>query len=435
MTHGAHAHGPRLSLGRLCLLLILLGLPGPLAAQEPVVRLELSEPETIPGQSVSLRVTILAPTFLPDPPIWPSYEAPNLAVRVASTGPTSERIEGASWSGVTRRYLISPMVPGTFDLPAQTVTVTWADPDTNAPLSNEMATEPLTITGVLPPGAEGLEPFFAAEALELKQTVEGETEGIAPGASVVRSVTASVRGTPPMFLPALLPPHQIDGMRAYPDEAVLEESGDRGVISGSRTERVTLIAEGGGAGEAPAVSISWFNLRSGEVETATVEAIPITIDGPPAVSTTQTPRDWRAIGVSALALLLAVGVAALILRKLAPPLSSWIGRQWARWRLSEPVAFRALRSTVRERNHKMLYDALEDWAAKLPGHGVLDDPRLREALGALGAARYGPGPRGGGSEAGWRAVERVLPEVRMAAMERRKPAPLPPLNPDRAPTA
>jgi hypothetical protein len=45
-----------------------------------------------------------------------------------------------------------------------------------------------------------------------------------------------------MFLPHLLPPMMVDGVAAYPDEPVVAESQERGVLGGWRTERVASAA-------------------------------------------------------------------------------------------------------------------------------------------------------------------------------------------------
>lgn len=411
------------------LLLLLLQVTGPtiVFAQEPIVRVEIEETETIPGQSLSVRMTVLVPTFMPSPPVWPSFEAPNLAIRVASTGPVSERIDGASWAGISRRYLLSPMVPGTFDLPAQSIGVTWADPETNAPRRSDVTTDPVTIAGIVPPGAEGLDPFLAANALELTQTIEGDTEGLSPGASVVRTVSATVQGTAPMFLPALLPPHQIEGMRAYADQPVVEEFDERGTLSGTRTERVTLIAEGGGAGVAPDIEVQWFNLSNQSIETATLEGFSVSIEGPPAASMELETRDWASIARIALAVLLAFGLLGLAWRKLAPPIGRWCKAKWASWQNSEPVAFRALQRSVRRRDLQNLFPALETWAARVPGTDPMGDPALLAALARLGQARYGRGEVN--KSVGWHTLAQALPGVRQRSRVRQKAPPLPPLNP------
>ncbi|HRY25891.1 MAG: BatD family protein [Geminicoccaceae bacterium] len=401
----------------------------PLSASDaPVLQVTFEETEAIPGQPLSLRLTVLAPTFMPDPPVWPSLEAPNLLVRLPerSTGPTSEEVGGETWSGVTRHYRISPMVPGEFAIPPQEVIVTWADPETSEPRKVTLTTEPLTFSGVLPEGAEGLDPFIAAEALELKQEVAGEPEAMQPGDSVTRTIKATIRGTSPMFLPALLPPTDVAGVAAYPDEPVLEESDDRGVLEGTRAESVTLVAEGGGSGEAPAVSLDWYNLKSGEVETASVDGFPIEVDGPPASSA--EPRDWRAIGLASLAALLALAVVAWLLRRLLPPFGRWLRERRTERLASEGHAFGQLQRAVARRDEPALRPALDAWAAKVEGHDPREHPGVRHALVAIGAARYGRGASGDAG-AGWRALAAALPEARRDALARDRLAALPPLNP------
>jgi hypothetical protein len=110
------------------------------------------------------------------------------------------------------------MVPGRFLIPPQDVAVTWTDPETGEASRDVLRTEPLAFAGVVPEAAKGLDPFVAADTLEMVQVIEG-----APGDLV-------------------------------PD--------------GSRTERVVLVAEGGGGGEVPPISLDWYDLQTGKVETA-----------------------------------------------------------------------------------------------------------------------------------------------------------------------
>ena len=65
----------------------------------PILRVDFPETEAIPGQFLTLRLTVLVPTFMPAPPVWLSFEAPNLLVRVpeGGTSPVSERIDGETW--------------------------------------------------------------------------------------------------------------------------------------------------------------------------------------------------------------------------------------------------------------------------------------------------------------------------------------------------
>ncbi|MCP4818083.1 MAG: hypothetical protein GY883_02770, partial [Shimia sp.] len=88
------------------LFLLLLPLAALAQDQDPLLEITFEERETIPGQPLTLRLTVFVPTFMPKPPVWPSFETPNLRIRLPerSTSPTSRTINGGTWSGVSRRY-------------------------------------------------------------------------------------------------------------------------------------------------------------------------------------------------------------------------------------------------------------------------------------------------------------------------------------------
>lgn len=410
-------------------LVVLVGLTGAAIAQDPVLKAELDRNEVIPGQPVSLRLTVLVPTYMPDPPQWPSFEAPNLHVRVASTGPVSEAIEGETWSGVSRRYLITPMVPGQVTLPSLPAGVTWADPETNAPLQADLETDQMTITGVVPEGAAELDPFIAADALELTQSIEGEPEGLPQGASLTRKVTAKVRGASPMFLPSLLPQQTIDGLRGYPDEPVTEENVDRGVVSGSRSESVTYLAEGGGSGALSAVRLDWYNLTSGAVETAELPAIDVLVDGPPARPADGTaPRDWRSLALPAIVGLVGIAVLALLFHRARGPLRRWWHARRLAWQTSEHAAWRSLSKLIRARDLAGVRSAIDVWMSTAGSSANSNlSPDAMAALNALGTARYGLCPGSDGTA--WQELERALNDMRRAARRRPQERLLPSLNP------
>ncbi|MHA3977592.1 hypothetical protein ACW9UR_07920 [Halovulum sp. GXIMD14794] len=397
------------------------------APAEPILRVSFDETEAIPGQPLLLRLTVLVPTFMPSPPVWPSFEAPNLLVRLPerSTSPVSERIEGQTWAGISRTYRISPMVPGRFSIPSQPVGVTFSDPESNAPVAATVETGPIEFAGVVPEGAEGLDPFIAARNLTLEQSVEGDPAAMSPGDSARRTVSATVEGLSPMFLPKLLPESAVPGVQAYPDEPSVEETEQRGVQSGSRTESVSLVAQGGGSGEAPGISLDWYNLDTDEIETASVDGFTVVVEGPPLRN--QEPRDWRLIGLSALGALFALGFVGLLVRRLLPPLRAEASAAGDRWRESETYAFRQLRQVVSGKDLARLHPALDAWAARFEGPDPRHDPNVQAALVRLGAASYSE--TGGDAGAAWSALASALPKARETAHIHVHAQPLPPLNP------
>jgi hypothetical protein len=413
---------------------------GTLAAQDqasgptdqPILRMELDAEEAIPGQQLNLRLTVLVPTFMPDPPEWPSFEMPNLLVRLPekSTNPTSEKINGSTWAGITRRYRMSPMVPGQFALPAQDIGVTYANPETNAPIQVTLTTDPISFSGTLPEGTEDLNPFLAAADLNLSIDVQGDPMVLTAGQSVKLVISAQVDGTSPMFLPKLLPSIKIDGITLYPDEPVLTESDNRGQVSGSRQESVTLFAEGGGSGQVPDISLEWYNLSSKKVETTTAAGFDVSISGPPA-ATIPEPRDWRLIALYAVVAAICVGLSILSLRWTRPRLKDWRAKSRATKLASEAHVYHAVQSAIHNRDFAAMRPALDVWSARLPtSHDPLADPRLYNALVEIGHIRYGnPAMVTQDEGPAWQSLASALPKIRQTAKAGHSVQSLPPLNP------
>lgn len=400
------------------------------AEDRPLLRADFPETEAIPGQFLTLRLTALVPSFMPEPPVWPSFEMPNVLVRVpeGATNPTSERIGGATWSGISRRYLISPMVPGAFNIPPQYVVVTWADPGADQPQQFALSTGPLAFEGVLPEDAQGLDPFVAAVGLTLTQEIVGDPGALAPGDSVTRSVTVEVSGVSPMFVPKLLEPVAVPGLAAYADEPRFTETDDRGILGGTRTESVTYVAEAGGGGTLPAVAIDWWNIGSRRVESAMVEAVDIAIDGPPAVLADRGERRRFALfaaGLLAFGLLAALGLR-LAWRHMQRRLAA---RRAARL-ASEAHAWRALMQVMARKDHAALYPALCTWAMRTDGEDPRNAAAVQTALVALGRGRYGPcDARSASNPDAWGDLRSALHAVRRRPGADARRGALPDLNP------
>lgn len=391
----------------------------------PILRQSLSAEETVPGQPVTLTLTVLVPSYLPQPPVWPDYQRADLIVRpISGRGATSERIGSETWSGVIRRYTIAPMVARAFALPAQEVTITWADPDTNETRSTIMRTEPVEFAGVIPEGAEGLDPFLAATSLDLAQEIEGNPASMAPGDSAARSITATIQGTSPILLPPLLPPVDIAGLALYPDEPSLVETADGGAPGGTRRERMAIVAEGRAGGRMPDIEIAWFNLETGTVETAVAEGFDVVASGPAVRKELQAAQLARWLGAAA-----ALGLAVLLGRRLAPALRRRLERWRAHRLASEAHAYREVTRAVRARHHAGFRRALDLWAVRVTGQDPRSDPTVERALLALGAARYRT-LDGAAQDETWTALRLALSAARHRQTEPTvSPDRLPPLNP------
>lgn len=409
-----------------------LATAGPAGAQDPVVEIEFEKSSTIPGQPLALRVTVLVPTWLTKPVIFPSFEAPNILVHLSegSTGPTSKTIEGETWSGVSRRYQITPMVPGRFEIPAQQLQITWAEPGQTEPKQMQIALDVMSVEGVVPEGAEGLSPFIAADKLTLDAEITEAEMPMAAGDSITVSLTAQIEGTSAMFLPQLLPSVDIEGIAAYPAEPIVSDNENRGRLSGRRIESVSLLAQSGGSGAFPRITVQWYNLKTKKVETATIAGFDVSVDAPEASEKAIDPR--------LIALCVGLGLLGLVIlswsyRYAAPRLRKRLTARRNRLHASEAWAYGKVVAAEKDRDISALFRAIDVWAVRC----VLD-PRemapLNSALFALGSARYGRNVTS--QDASWLVVKAALPLTRSQATGSIDQRPeLPPLNSQSATSA
>ncbi|WP_417672107.1 hypothetical protein [Roseibium sp.] len=401
---------------------------------KPVLRMDFPEATAVPGQALTLRVTVLVSTWMPKPPVFPSFEVPNVLVRLPSraSNPTSERVDGETWSGITRAYRLYPLVPGQFQIPAQTLRLTYADPETREAIETTLETDAISFQGQVPVGGEELSPFIAATSLSVSQTIDGAPEDMVPGSAVTRRLKISASGVPMMAVPPMLGGNTQPGLSSYISEPVITETENRGVLSGTREEAVTYVAEAGGRFHIPPITLDWFNLKSGQVETIHVEGIDFAVraDTPPKID---TPVDWRQWAITAV-LFLAIGVALMALARWAAPRLRTTLRNWrAERRASETFAYKAALSALRRRDFDTSVKSLRLWKERTQ----IDEPdwhAVESGLAVLGKSLYGTSTAPSDRSA-WEGLQQSVRDTRSRLRQQRRTAAssrlLPPLNPER----
>ncbi len=362
-------------------LLAISGL-GAFAQDQPRLTVELAETQTIVGQPLNVRIKILVPTWLPNPPDFPSLEVPGLMVRLPerASQPVSERVGADTWAGVQRTYRLYPLQVGRFEIPGLPVRVAYANPGSIDPVTEDLSLPPIRFDAIVPEAARDLSPLIIARNFTLDATVEG-TEDLAVGGAVVRTLTALIEGTTPILIPQLSPADPIGPVRIYPDEPKVEETEDRGVLSGSRRERTTYLARAEGAAELPAVQIAWFNLTTNSVETAAVPAVPLSIAAGEAEAADLGDVPWRmvltAAGLCVLLVLIGRAVWPWIVARSQDARQAWLS--------SEFYAHRRVLAAIREHDLSTLFAALNRWKAV---HPMLPEAPLNKELATLGQDRF-----------------------------------------------
>lgn len=411
----------------------------PVCAQEqakPIIRTALDQATAVPGQPVTLRLTVLVPTWMPKPPVLPAYDLPNLMVRLPprSTHPVSERVDGETWSGITRVYRLHPLVEGIVRIAPQQVILHYADPKTRKPVSVELPTPAFTITGVIPENGAGLDPFIAATALRIEQVIEGNPADLEPGDVVKRQLSVHIEGASPMMVPPLMSAEEMHGLAIYGADPVLEEKADGAILSGSRSEVITYVAESGGRFSLPPVSVHWYNQAEDRIETAEVDGVDLTVRGPP--SEVEPNRDWRTdLDQWALPGFLVV-LLALAFWRLRQPIAMWRRRRSSDYVASEKFALRQAQRALDGHQLSPALGATAKWWNRRNAGRYPIPESLKVPLQHIGAALYGrQRPDQKASMKTWETAIKALRKLawtRQRSIMHRDGTFLPPLNPTRS---
>jgi hypothetical protein len=373
-------------------LLLLTGTAG--ADEDPLIRVDVNPASVTVGEAVNVRITLLVPTWFPVPPDYPDFELANAITRLppGASRPTSERIDGNTWSGVVRNYRIYPLTAASYAISGEHVRLVYANPGAE-PIRRELEVPPISFDATVPAGAELLAPYIAGTSLELSLATEGAEGPLEIGSAVVLRYEARLDGLPAIFLPELAPVIDTPGASVYSAEPRVDDG-----PPATRREQVTLVFGAGGVFDVPAVELGYWNTSSSSVEIARVDGMSISVAGPPAddSETVSAPnRTWfryAAAGIVALSLLALAG------NRFIPRIRASRAEAAARRARSEAYAFRQLAKALQGGQADDAYAALLTWLDRLsPGLDSRSFARqygnetLVADLDSLAAARFGHG--------------------------------------------
>jgi hypothetical protein len=339
------------------------------------VTLDPEGPVTV-GTPLRVTATLLVPTFMPRPPAWPDLQIADAITRLPdrATHPVTQRVGGESWSGIARTWEIIPQRPADYDIGAAEAVVTYADPETNAPVEARLALPDVAFSATVPAGAQGIDPFLAATSLTLTATLDGLPDTPKPGDAFTLTLTTTAEGPPAMLLPALsdrLPTP--DGLRAYPRQPALVDG-----AAATRTEAIAYVVERPGDFALPSVGLDWWNTGAQAAETATTESVTIHVEAPPGWRASDEPVPVRKLAWIAVAAVSGVATLVLLARRRRRPPSSAALR-------------RALRAAARNAPPAEIRTRLAAWRASLARPlNVASSNSIERALRAVERLHYGP---------------------------------------------
>ena len=282
------------------------------------------------------------------------FELPGVMVKQRSELATNftQRRDGETWSHQRWELTLYPQQSGQFEIPAIAVRVTVAQPDGGSqPLT--LTTRPQRFAAALPdPALTVGGRWLSASNLTLSQRWQNSADDQADGElrvgdAITRTVTASGQDTLSVLIPPLIPVIDNDErVQAYPAQARLDDSQERGEYLSSREDQTTYIVQRGGELTLPALELRWWNSQTRQLETLTLPGQTLRVR--------HTPASWLAAywprlaaGVGALALLVLMLLAIARYYRHRPRPLGWqygaaIWRQ--QWGTVRVLAYRYLRA-------------------------------------------------------------------------------------------
>lgn len=450
---------PRVRLGLIMLLILLIGLSGtPLPAwadeipanlPEPppaLIRTRLSPENPVVGQQVEFQVDVFVDTWFAGAPQFPEVQVDDAIALLppSSSINLNQRIDGKSYVGQRRTYFLFPQLPGRYPLPEVSVTLTPAQPGETDPKPITLTSEPIDFLAQLPPdlAAQNSDsPILATPNLQVSTrltTASGADAAtltrLHTGDSLEQTITLTATDTLASMLPAIAV-EDIPGLAIYPDAPRVKNQFDRGAFTASRTDHITYLPERPGTYQLPAQSIVWWNTRTHALQTETIPSVDMRV-----VPTLQQRLIQLLPGLAMLILIL--GGLVYFRRSL---LNTW--RTYRRLKQqSEAARWQYLRRACQQNDPHAAWNSLVNWLAspKLADEGItLDTLRnpvqnssLEQALRSLETVLFAP--QDGENSRHWQGqpLLTALSTQRQRLRSRLKQQPLsqntmslPPLNP------
>jgi hypothetical protein len=351
-----------------------------LAAEAPQVRVRIEQSGPIyVGQSVRLDVTVLVPNFFMSSPQFPLFDLPGAVVTMPGEGAVnvSETIDGVTYAGIQRSYVIVFQREGAFALPPARITFQYAAVP-GQPSPGSVTLPPQKLDVLLPPGAKSAHGALPVARITIQQQVEGLTTPLHAGDALTRTIEIFADHTQSMMIP---PPTFAApaGVRIYRKDPQLADVTDKQgqFLGGRRVDVATYLFERPGRYTLPAISVNWFDPSSKRRQVARAPEIQLSVvasaqpkgaiaPAPPPQGESLAEKSihwgrWLALASAALIGLLAIY---RLFRRHAGRILAFVAARRAARRESEGAYFSRLLAACRSNDPVRSYASLGGWVRR-----------------------------------------------------------------------
>ncbi|CAM3636096.1 BatD family protein [Parendozoicomonas haliclonae] len=252
-------------------------------ASSPVyMRSSLSAETLWEGQEAVLTLKIFTRADFADNPDLSSPQAEGAIIKLISNDKREERIiNGVRYQVISLEYLVTPTRAGELRISGQVLTgaLVEDDPYGRPSLLRMTRSRPFRISSpemlltVNPPPENwpAGTPWLPAESLSLSESWSSNPAQLKTGDSITRTITVTAEGTNSALIPPL-PALNLNGVNSYPDQPATDNRLSGTQTTGIRSESVALVPTQAGEITLPAVELTWFNTKTGQIEISTLAA-------------------------------------------------------------------------------------------------------------------------------------------------------------------
>jgi len=238
---------------------------------------------------------------------------------------------------------------------------------TGEPVAFDKASTAMTLQVKNPPGVTDARMLVTTADFSVSVTITPESDSLIVGDALTQTVTRRASDVSGMAF-APIPVADVPGIAVYPKSPGVDDSHNRGVLTGTRVDSVTYVLEQTGEFEIPEVQLYSWDPRSEQLSTETIPALSLTVDANPLLQSEQEaaaapPQDDQASSKQLIALAFAAIALVVFAVVIGPKYRRWLARRRAEKQDSEPVRFKNLLRASSKNNPSQAYNEYYRWLA------------------------------------------------------------------------
>ena len=257
--------------GKHVILFLWMIIPGVRIAAEPAniwASVQFNKSSVVIGEPLLVTVTVYTSTWFTSPPEFSEIQVPDaLMINYEQrTGSMRKTIGNKTYPAIEKKFVVYPFREGENVLPALTI-VTESPSEGEYKGKRRIIKSPEKKFTVKQPLEDiNREKWLTAYGVRLTETWDQSLKGLKQGDVLERRITIRAIGALAALIPPLDLPESAFG-NIYPKPHSLSNTQNESSFSGTRTETWIYLLESEGAFKLPEVSVSWFDPRTGSLET------------------------------------------------------------------------------------------------------------------------------------------------------------------------